>query len=368
MTGARRVDLRSDLWEVTVVPDSNTDVTIALPAGRACGAEGAVCTGGGKILSNRPEITVPGPAPVNAPATGAPTISGTAQVGETLTADTSGISDTDGLDNVSFAYQWLADDAAILGGTGSTYTLVDADEGKTIRVSVSFTDDAGNEEALSSAGTVSVSPPPNSPATGAPTITGAAQVGETLTADTSGIADEDGLESATFAYQWLADDAAILGGTGSTYTLVDADEGKTIRVSVSFTDDASNEETLSSEATTAVLAAPILLTAQFMDTPSSHDGQAAFTFELRFSEEFSLSYRTLRDHAFTVTGGTVTKSQRLEQGSNVRWEISVQPDGDGSVAVVLPVTNGCDDQGAICTEDGRTLSNRNELTVSGPGG
>ena len=52
----------------------------------------------------------------NAPATGAPTISGTAQVGQTLTAITSGISDSDGLTNVTYSYQWLADDAEMTTG------------------------------------------------------------------------------------------------------------------------------------------------------------------------------------------------------------------------------------------------------------
>ena len=46
---------------------------------------------------------------VNSAATGAPIISGTVQVGETLTADTSGIEDAGGLDNAAFTYQWLAD-------------------------------------------------------------------------------------------------------------------------------------------------------------------------------------------------------------------------------------------------------------------
>ena len=122
-------------------------------------------------------------------ATGAPTISGTPQVGETLTADTSGIADEDGLENVSFSYQWLADDTAIQGATNADYTLIEADEGKAITVQVSFTDDAGNDETLTSAATDAVAAKPNSPATGAPTISGTAQVGETLTADTSGIAD-----------------------------------------------------------------------------------------------------------------------------------------------------------------------------------
>ena len=50
---------------------------------------------------------------------------------------------------------------------------------------------------------------PNSGATGAPTITGTAQVGETLTVDTAGIVDADGLDTATFSYQWRADGVAI---------------------------------------------------------------------------------------------------------------------------------------------------------------
>ena len=70
-----------------------------------------------------------------------------------------------------------------------------------------------------------------------------------------GIADEDGLD-VTFSYQWLADDTATQGATGSTYTLADADEGKAIKVQVSFTDDAGHDETLTSEATEAVAAAP----------------------------------------------------------------------------------------------------------------
>ena len=96
----------------------------------------------------------------------------------------------------------------------------------------------------------------NSPATGVPVISGTARVGQTLTSDASSIADQDGLENATFAYQWLADDAAISGATGDTYTPVDGDEGKTIKVRVSFTDDKGNDETLTSAATATVEAAP----------------------------------------------------------------------------------------------------------------
>ena len=310
----------------------------------------------------------------NNAATGAPTITGTAQVGETLTADTTGISDDDGLDNAAFAYQWLADDAEIDSATASSYTLVAADAGKAINVRVSFTDDAGNDEQLTSAVTGAVAaapPPPNTPATGLPTITGTAQVGETLTADTTGISDDDGLDNAAFAYQWLADDAEIDSATASSYTLVAADAGKAIKVRVSFTDDAGNDEDLTSAATGAVAPAVVKppLTASAHDVPSSHDGSATLIFELRFSEEpkTDFSYKTLRDHAFTVTGGTVVGARRLDRPGNIRWEISVSPDSNGDVTVVLPATTDCEADGAICTEDDRKLSNRLELTVNGPG-
>ena len=180
----------------------------------------------------------------NNPPTGAPTISGTAQVGETLTADTSGIMDTDGLTSPGYTYQWIRVDGGtesdISGATSSTYTLVAADQGKTIKVKVSFTDDASNAETLTSAATTAVTAAGtvNNPATGAPTITGTAQVGQTLTAATSGISDSDGL--GTFSYQWKADGADISGATSATYTLTSNEQGKMITVTVSFTDAAEH--------------------------------------------------------------------------------------------------------------------------------
>ena len=132
------------------------------------------------------------------------------------------------------------------------------DEGRTIKVRVTVTDDAENETTLTSAATeaVAAAPQPDSPATGLPTISGTPQVGEVLTAGTTGIADADGLSGATFAYQWLADDVDISGATDATYTLVAGDEGQTIKVRVTVTDDAENETTLTSAATEAVAAAP----------------------------------------------------------------------------------------------------------------
>ena len=311
----------------------------------------------------------------NTPATGSPTISGTVQVRETLTASTSGIADTDGLTNVSYSYQWIRNDGStdtdIQDATGSGYTLVDADEGKTIKVQVTFTDDAGHEETLTSTATASVEARPNSPATGAPTISGTVQFGETLTASTSGIADTDGLTNVSYSYQWIRNDGStdtdIQDATGSGYTLVDADEGKTIKVKVSFTDDAGHEETLTSTATAAVGAAPEPLTVSLENNPASHNGTDEFTFQIQFSEQFELSYKTLRDHAFAVDGGTVKKAQRQVRGSNIGWTITVEPASNAEVEIVLPATTDCGVTGAICTADGRKLSNSLDFTVVGPG-
>ena len=253
---AQRVDGRNDLRKFTIQPSSDADVILVLPATEDCADDGAVCTSNGKRLSTRLEITVPGPESANSAATGAPTIGGTLEVGQTLTASTSGISDADGLSNVTYSYQWLADDADISGATVHTYTLSDAEEGKAIKVRVSFTDDEGNVEALTSSATTAVEARPNSPATGMPSISGTTQVGGTLTAGIAGIADSEGLDNATFTYQWVADDVDISGATGDGYTLTDFEEGKGIRVRVAFTDDAGNEETLTSAPTAAVAAAP----------------------------------------------------------------------------------------------------------------
>ena len=365
-TKAKRENGQSDLWEITVEPDSDADVTVVLPITEDCGSDGAVCTRDGTKLSNRSELTVPGPAAANSPATGAPTISGTAQVGETLTVDTSGIDDADGMSGAVFSYQWLADGVDIAGATSDTYTLVDADFDKAVKVRVIFNDDDANEETLTSEATASVAPRPNTPATGLPTISGTAQVGETLTVDTSGIDDTDGMSGAVFSYQWLANevniDTDIAGATDPTYTLVDDDAGLTIKVKVSFFDDKNNQETLTSEATATVVTP---LTAEFQDAPDKHDGTGFFTFKIAFSEPISIGYKTLRDDSLEVTNGSATKAKRVDGQSDL-WEITVEPDSDAAVTVVLPITEDCAAQDAVCTRDGTELSNRSELTVPGP--
>ena len=170
----------------------------------------------------------------NTPATGQPTISGTLETGETLTAATSSISDDNGLANAAFAYQWIHtatdSEAYIPAATGSSYLLSSDDLGHSIKVRVTFTDDDGYTERLTSSATALVIMQANVAATGQPTITGSAEVGETLTAATSAISDSNGLTTAVFSHQWVrsanGSDNDITDATGSTYVITNADVDK----------------------------------------------------------------------------------------------------------------------------------------------
>ncbi len=112
-------------------------------------------------------------------------------------------------------------------------------------------DSLDGESASANTATISVGAT-NSPASGAPTISGLAQVGLTLRSSTSGITDNDGLTTPGYTYQWIRVDGAtetnISSATSSDYTLVAADSGKKVKVKVTFSDDASNAEELTSAA------------------------------------------------------------------------------------------------------------------------
>ena len=190
----------------------------------------------------------------NIAATGAPTISGVPQVGERLTAGTSGIRDGDGLTRVRYRYQWQRETSRgvtqNIGTNSSRYTVTAADLGKRIRVRVTFVDNNGYSEQLDSDYTEAVE---SAPARGRPSISGRPQAGETLTADLSGIRDADGLPGpGAFSYQWIRVDgrteAVIPGATGATFVPAAADVGKQIKVRASFTDLGNNDEAVTSGA------------------------------------------------------------------------------------------------------------------------
>ena len=109
------------------------------------------------------------------------------------------------------------------------------------------------------------------------------------------------------------------------------------------------------------------LTASFEGLPAEHRGQGSFRFRVAFSEGINISYKTVRDASFTVTGGDVTGAGRVD-GRRDLWKITVKPASDKAVTIRLPETSDCGASGAICTSDGRPLSHSLSATVSGPVG
>jgi hypothetical protein len=201
--------------------------------------------------SNSPETVRSKPTAVISNINDAPSgfiaISGNPTKGETLSANTENLGDLDGLGALS--YQWLADGIKIVDATSQSFTLTQAQVGKAISVAVSYTDAGGTQESINAIATKPVSNSNKAP-TGIPNITGSARQGQTLTADISRLADEDGL--GTFSYQWLADGSPINGATGISFTATQLEVSKQLSVVVSYTDQKGSSEAVASAPTSPV--------------------------------------------------------------------------------------------------------------------
>ena len=210
--------------------------------------------------------------------------------------------------------------------------------------------------------------PANNSATGAPTISGTARVGQTLTADTSGISDDDGLTNVSYSYQWIrndgTDDSDIADATGSTYTLTDDDQGKTVKVKVDFSDDEDNEESLTSQPTGTV--APPPLTASFENAAASHNGSESFTLRVKFSEAITQGTKNNMRRALSLTGVNLSRILRVDSRLDL-FEITLAPTGNGDATITLgPSSTDCEANDAICTGDGTALTGTATATIPGP--
>jgi diphthamide synthase (EF-2-diphthine--ammonia ligase) len=188
-------------------------------------------------------------ANVNDAPTGGAAISG-ASTEDQILAAVSTLADADGLGTLH--YQWQRNPGTgfvNVGADQATYTLGDADVGGVVRVVVSYTDGRGTAEAAISASTAAIANV-NDAVTGSVVITGTVREDQTLTADASGLADADGLGA--FSYQWLREGMAIVGASGSTYTLVGADVGTKISVTVNYADLQGTLESVTSAQSAAV--------------------------------------------------------------------------------------------------------------------
>ena len=200
-------------------------------------------------------------APVN---TAPPTISGTPQVGQTLTAGNGTWTNAP----TTFAYQWLRCNpggngcADVANGTQRTYTLVGADAGRTMRVRVTATNADGSASAQSqqTAGVTPASSTDGPKNTEPPTITGTAKVGQVLTA----VEGSWTSNPTSYSYQWqrcdadVATCASVVGATAKTYAVRLADLGFRLRVGVTAR-NAKGSATANS-AITAIVAPAVAVT------------------------------------------------------------------------------------------------------------
>ena len=136
-------------------------------------------------------------------------------------------------------------------------------------------------------------------------------------------------------------------------------------------------ETVSATVSGEALAQAAPLTVGFAASPpGEHDGSGAFTFRIAFSENLDeYSYSTLRDTSLTVMQGaarlTPTKVARVYRNparANTAWTVEVTPQSKEDIAIGLGPSPACDAAGAMCTADGRVLSNALAQTVLGPPG
>ena len=171
-------------------------------------------------------------------------ISGTASTGQTLSTSAT-TADPDGNGSItSYTWQSSSDGSNWTTiGTSSTYTITSSEEGKSIRVVVAYTDGESNSESVT-ASSVSIAHVDSGDAVFA--ISGTTSVGEVLSASQSS-SDPDG--DGTFSYQWQSSSdnstwTNISGATNSTYTVSESEDGKYIRLVVTYTDSQNFSETV----------------------------------------------------------------------------------------------------------------------------
>ena len=188
------------------------------------------------------------PAPVS---TTAPTQTGAAVVGQTLSVNEGSWAN----DPVLYAYQWQDCDSTganctnITGATARSYTLTSSDQGHTVQAVVTASNGGGSASAASTPSAdvttpiTSTTPTTTTPTTTTtttstpveqidPTISGTPAIGQTLQASVGGWTGSD----LTYQFQWLRDGVAIPGATAATYQVTSADAGHKLSVQVIASD------------------------------------------------------------------------------------------------------------------------------------
>ena len=107
------------------------------------------------------------------------------------------------------------------------------------------------------------------------------------------------------------------------------------------------------------------LAAKLTGFTTRHAGEP-FEPELWFNHAPNISDQEVRDTLFEVTGGRITGAGRQQQGSDLRWNLVVEPEAVGNLTLTLPATEDCAAPRAVCTQDGRKLARELSVTIEGP--
>ena len=283
---------------------------------------------------------VTGPVLDAPPTVTTPTITGTAQEGQTLTASaSSGQSDNP----VSYAWYSSADNYTNQIGTGATYLVSEGNEGSTIEVMATVVNDNGATVTATSAATSAVLDA--APTVTTPTITGTAQEGQTLTASAAaGQADN------TVGYQWMENNGAggayqnIAGATGSTYVEQEADEGFNIDVVATATNDNGLQVSATSAATAAVLdAAPTVTTPTIAGT--AQEGQTLSASASAGQADNPVTYQWMENNGVggayqNIAGatGSTYVVQEGDEGLNIEVTATATNDNNAQVSATSAAT------------------------------
>ena len=250
--------------------------------------------------------------------------------------------------------------------TATTYTVTPLSTGRRVSFRIRAVNADGNgaeSTATPEMNALAVNHPP----TGVPRVVGQAMPGKKLKANTREIEDPNGTVNAEFQYQWKRSDGTgtdepIPGATTKSYRVQEEDQGTQMKVAVSFTDDSGFDETVESKP--RMLQSSAFL-GRLNAPPEEHDGINTFTMQLYLNKVLATTPLAPRPASFDATGGTIERVHRL--GSNHRlWEITIRPTSDDAVTISLPLRATCQEPGAICTADGRVVSNASSRTIPGP--
>ena len=198
----------------------------------------------------------------NVPATGTVTIDDTTPTEDQVLTATAVLADLNGPLTITPTLTWQVETAAntwvnITGATGPTFTPVDAQVGKRLRVAATFTDGAGHPEQVNSAATTAVlnvnDVPVGLPTTNRPLP----QEGELITASSALVSDADGMAGVTLRYRWQQRLNAgaftnIVGATSTTFRPTQSEVGRSLRVVLTFTDNHGTVESVNSAPTGVV--------------------------------------------------------------------------------------------------------------------